>query len=128
MSTYDEKLFHLVQNSWRNKTPSEGMLIGIRYKRSDGCIGIFRFIRRVKKNWKSIAGHLQISSESIRILETQYKESPDDFEFDICVHIFRIWLSNNSKERPRTWGELIKVLEKIEINEIAGDMECALKG
>ena len=118
---------HLVQYEWRNKTPSEVMLIRIPYKDSDGCIKIFRLIRRVQRQWRKIAKCLlQISDNAVRLLEKTYNKYPD--EFDICMHIFRDWLANKSGEHPRTWGELIRVLKEIEMSKIAGDIDHALKG
>ena len=102
------------------------MFIRIPYKGSDGCVRNFRLTRRVQKDWRNIARCLKISSDIIKLLESLYRESPDDF--DICVHMFRDWLAKESAECHRTWDELIRVLKEINLSEVADAMHRALKG
>ena len=55
-------------------------------------------------------------------LEKKFSHDP----YRISLHIFKLWLQGQGK-KPITWGTLVNVLKRINLNALANDIETSLK-
>ena len=100
---------------WIKERPDMRYITLIRYRKDDEEAE-FRLLQEIQEKWYNIGLELLHSSAHI--------ESHKDEEK--CRDVLTRWLERGSDEYPVEWGSLVKVLQKVQLKEVAKRLREAL--
>ena len=76
----------------------------------------FRLVKEIQRKWEIMGIHLGVSDKFANY------EKPEEK----CLGVLREWLQNGSEQYPVKWDSLIRLLQDIELREIANNLRKAL--
>jgi len=100
---------------WIKERPNMRYITLIRYQKDDEEAE-FRLLQEIQEKWKNIG---------LELLDSVHIESHKTNE-EKCWDVLETWLKRSSDEYPVEWGSLVKVLQKVQLKEVAKQLSEAL--
>lgn len=85
--------------------------------RINNKVGKFRLVQAIQHKWESIGILLGVPENIFASHQTNEEK---------CRGVLEEWLKKGSEQYPVEWDGLIKVLEDVELREVAKDLQKAL--
>ena len=88
----------------------------IKYRKGNGEAD-FRLLQKIQRKWHDIG---------LELLRTPVHIESHKTDEEKCREVLTKWLERGSDEYPVEWGSLVKVLQNVEMNEVAEELREAL--